>query len=216
MPGETPPPRKRWRWFKRGAIDLGDVAVQIIAVVLGILLALFINNRMTEHQQQSAVSEAMRAIRTELVANRAALHQSAARLIAMAANMQHSPGNQEQPARWCFQWDGWDGTNVANLTDSAYQTAIATQALSNMPFKQAHLIAQMYGHQHVTQKDFDLTQNRILMAGPQPLNVCITGVLGIVQDEHVLDSHYDPLIGRDKSAWPRSLPPPSPQSAAAK
>jgi len=181
------------------------VVVQFFAVVVGILLALLINDWVTQRQQQANVDEAMRAIHTELAANRTALHQSAAALTAMAANMQRSPGNLDQPARWCFQWDGWDGTNSANLTDSAYQTAIATHALSNMPFKQAQRIAQTYGHQHVTQKDFDLTQNRILMAGPQPLDVCITGVLDIVQDEHVLDSHYDPVIGPDKTAWPAPL-----------
>ncbi|MGN6788326.1 MAG: hypothetical protein ACTHJP_02180 [Rhodanobacteraceae bacterium] len=208
MPDAASPRRKRWRWLRREAIDLGDVFVQFFAVVIGILLALFINSRVTERQQQSAVSEAVRAIRTELAANRVALHQSAVRLTAMAADMQRSPGNQNQPARWCFQWDGWDGTNVANLTDSAYQTAIATQALSNMPFKQAQLVAQVYGHQHVKQKDFDLIQTKILVAGPQTLDVCITGVLGIAEDEHVLDAQYDPLIGPDKKAWP--TPPPNP------
>lgn len=171
-------------------------------MVVGILLALLINNRVTQRQQQTNVDEAMHAIRAELAANRAALHESAARLTAMVVDMQHSPGDRNQPPRWCFQWGGWDGTNTANLTDAAYLTAIATQALSNMPFKQAQQIAQVYGHQHVTQKDFDLTQNRILMAGPQTLDVCITGVLGIVQDERVLDFHYDSLIGPDKQAWP--------------
>jgi len=208
VPDATPLRRKRWRWLRREAIDLGDVFVQIFAVVIGILLALFINNRVTERQQQSAVSEAIRAMSTELAANRVALHESAARLTAMAADMQHSPGNQNGPARWCFQWDGWNGTNVANLTDSAYQTAIATQALSNMPFKQAQLIAQIYGHQHIKQKDFELIQTKILVAGPQTLDVCITGVLDIVEDEHVLDAQYDPLIGPDKKTWP--TPPPNP------
>lgn len=211
---ETPPGRKRWRWLKREAIDLGDVIVQIVAVVIGILLALFINNWVTQRQQQSTVSEAMRAIHTELVANRKALHQSATRLIAMAADMQHSPKNLKQPARWCFQWDGWDGTNAANLTDAAYQTAIATQAMSNMPFKQAQLVAQVYGHQRIVQKDTDMTQNKILVAGPQPLDVCITGIMGIVQDEQVLDAHYDPLIGPDKGKWPTPSSIPSGSTAS--
>lgn len=178
------------------------MVVQIFAVVVGISLALLINDWVTQRQQQKNVDEATRAIRAELAANRAALHQSAAALIAMAKTMQRSPTNQNQPARWCFQWGGWRGTNAANLTDAAYQTAIATQALSNMPFKQAQRIAQVYGHQHIAQNDFDLTQNRILLAGPQPLDVCITGILGVVQDEHLLDSHYDPVIGPDKQAWP--------------
>ena len=205
---ETPPKGNRWRWLKREAIDLGDVVVQIIAVVVGILLALFINDWVTQRQQQANVDEALRAIRAELAANRVSLHQSAARLTAMVVALRDSPKNRNQPARWCFQWDGWNGTNTPNLLDSAYQTAIATQALSYMPFKQAQRVAQVYGHQHIKQKDFDLIQTKILVAGPQTLDVCITGVLGIAEDEHVLDSQYDPLIGPDKMAWP--TPPANP------
>lgn len=215
MQEESPksPPRKQIGWLRREGIDLGDAIVQFFSVLLGVLLALLISQwndhrqqqekaQATMRQQQVEVQEAMRAIHAELAANRAALRQSAAALTAMAANMQRSRQNQNQPARWCFQWDGWAGTNAANLTDSAYQTAIATHALSNMPFKQAQRIAQTYGHQHVKQKDFDLIQNRILMAGPQPLDLCLKGVLGTVQDEHALDSQYDPVIGPDKAAWP--------------
>ncbi|MGH8184756.1 MAG: hypothetical protein ACREPH_13955 [Rhodanobacteraceae bacterium] len=187
--------------------------MQIISVVVGILLALFINDWVTQRQQQTAVDEAMRAIRKELTSNRAALHQSAMVLTSMVTALRSSPRNQNQPDHWCFQWDGWDGTNAANLVDSAYQTAIATQALAYMPFKQAQRVAQVYGHQHLKQKDFDMIQNKILVAGPQTLNMCITGVLGIVEDEHVLDTQYDPMIGADTTAWPTPASTASVQSA---
>lgn len=204
-------PRKRWRWLRRDAINLGDVVVQVFSVVVGILLALFINDRVMQRQQQQTVDEAMRAIHAELVANRAALHQSAAQLTAMAVAMRDSPGNQNESPRWCFQWDGWNGTNTANLVDAAYQTAIATLALSHMPFTQAQRVAQAYGHQRIHQNAFDMVHNRILVAGPQPLEVCLTGILGIIQDEHALDAMYGPLIGPDQTAWPTPLPPPSPR-----
>jgi type II secretory pathway pseudopilin PulG len=202
----TPPERKRWRWLRREAIDLGDVVVQIIAVVIGILLALLINNWVTQRQQRQSADEAMRAIRAELTANRAALHQSAKQLAAMAMTMQASPRNRNRPASWCYQWDGWAGTNTANLVESAYQVAVATQALSFMPFKQAQLVAQVYGHQHVEENDFNMIRDRVLIAGPLPLDVCLDGILGIVQDERALSDRYDPLIGPDQTAWPK---PPS-------
>lgn len=213
---ETPPTRRRLGWLKREAIDLGDVVVQVIAVVIGILLALFINNWVTRRQQHANVDEAMRAIHAELSANRSALHQSAAALTAMAVAMQASPQNLNQPARWCYQWDGWAGTNTANLVESAYQVAVATQALSYMPFKQAQAIAQVYGHQHVEQQDFAMIRNNVLVAGPQPLAICLAGIVGIVQDEHALNARYNPLIGPDRTAWPTPPVPEFPRTGASK
>ena len=46
------PDRKRWRWLRREAIDLGDVVVQIFAVVVGILLALLINDWVTQRSSK--------------------------------------------------------------------------------------------------------------------------------------------------------------------
>lgn len=213
---ETSPGRKRWRWIKRGAIDLGDVVVQIIAVVIGILLALFINNWVTERQQQSAVDEAMRAIKVELSANRVALHAHAKHMFEMAKAMQDAPDNQNQPPRLCFKWDKWRGIGGLNLTDAAYQTSIATQALANMPFKQAQTIAQVYGWQHYFQKGDDLVVS-LLTQHPESLDFCVGIIQEAGSDNLQLAEVYSKLIGPDTPALPepaaKGVPSPAPSTS---
>lgn len=79
----TVTPNHRFRWFRHDGIDLGDVVVQFLAVLLGVLFALLINqwndHRQQEaqaqaqmRQQQATVKEALRAIDVELAGNRAA------------------------------------------------------------------------------------------------------------------------------------------------
>ena len=197
-PASPQRPGRRWRWLRREAIDLGDVVVQIIAVVVGILLALFINNWSSRRQQEANVVEAMQAIRAELAANRDQLRRNAAYLFAMAKAMQDSPANKNQPPRSCGAWDKWSGTRGANLVDAAYQTAIATQALATMPFKHAVLVSQTYGWQHFFQKanDFEFT---LLTGRSQSLGSCVDLIRDMGNNELALDSAYSPLIGPDKA-----------------
>lgn len=207
---KLPPERKRWRWLKREAIDLGDVVVQVFSVVVGILLALAINDWVTQRQQQANVKEAMRAIRAELSANRVQLRSHAKHMFDMARAMQDSSANRNQPPRPCFLWDQWSGIGGLNLTDAAYQTAIATQALANMPFGQAQLVAQVYGWQHYFQKGSDLDIG-ILTQRPETLILCVGLVVDAGSANLQLDSVYSRLIGPDTAPLPK--PPPSPSSA---
>lgn len=195
-------PSRRWRWLRREAIDLGDVVVQIIAVVVGILLALFINNWSTQRQQQANVAEALQAMRAELAANRDQLRGSAAHLFAMAKAMQDSPANKNQLPRFCSEWDQWHGTGATNLVDAAYQISIATQALANMPFKHAELVSQTYGWQHLIQKanDFEVT---LLIGRSQSLNQCVDLIVDIGNNDLQLDFAYSRLIGPDKAPLPK-------------
>lgn len=187
------------------------MVVQIIAVVIGILLALFINNWVTQRQQQAAVSEAIRAIHAELSVNRTNLRAHAKHMFDMAKAMQNSPANRGQSPRPCFEWGEWGGIGGLNLTDAAYQTSIATQALANMPFKQAQTVAQVYGWQHYFQKgdEFDVG---ILTQHPQSLALCVGFVEEIGRNNLQLDALYSYLIGPDTGLLPK--PPPAPSSAS--
>jgi hypothetical protein len=206
---ETPAsaPRRRFRWLRRGAIDLGDVVVQIIAVVIGILLALLIDNWAADRQQQNAVDVAVRAIHAELAANRAALHKNAERLTRMATRVQNATENRNLAPRPCYEWPHWEGTGAVNLVDAAYQTAIATQALSHMPFEQAQRIAQAYGYQHFYQQAFSLFRNMLLK--PASASQCAAELESFNKNERLLDMAYTPLIGPDKAQWPTSPPNPA-------
>lgn len=200
-----PPPRKRLGWLRREGIDLGDAAVQFIAVVVGIVLGLFISQWSGHRHQQQAVNEAMRAIRAELVANRDALRKNAEYLYKAAAIIAKEPANQNQPPRACYQWNNWQGTSSANLTDAAYQTAIATQTLSYMPFEQAQRVAKVYGAQHNRKQGLSLLHDKLLLTGKHALGFCVAVLDSLAKNECLLDAAYNPLIGPDKAEWPVPL-----------
>lgn len=91
----------------------------------------------------------------------------------------------------------------ALITDGAYQTAIATQALAHMPFKQAHQVAEIYSHQRQYLKAFLFLQQNILMK-PQTLATCIKLEEGLgTHHDGQLARAYTPLIGPVKK-WPKS------------
>lgn len=210
-----PTPRKRMNWLRREGIDLGDAVVQFIAVLLGVLLALLISQwthhrqqQATAHaamlQQQATVKEAMHAIAVELASNRTALHRSVARLYAMAKQMHDAPENQKLPPRPCYMWAGWRRATglFLNLTDAAYQTAIATQAIAHMPFHQAHVVAEIYGGQQLFETGSGVLRNKILVARPQKLIACIGWIESMGTTEQSLNNAYTQLIGPDKTRWP--------------
>ena len=203
----TPGPRRRLRWLRRGAIDLGDVVVQVIAVVIGILLALLINNWATKRQQQNAVDVAVRAIHAELAANRTALRKNAERLNTMAMHLRNATENRKLAPRPCYEWPQWEGTGAVNLVDAAYQTAIATQALSHMPFEQAQRIAQAYGYQHFYQQAFSLFRSMFLT--PAAASQCVAELESFSRNERLLDTAYTPMIGPDRAKWPGAQPTPA-------
>jgi hypothetical protein len=194
------------RWLRREAIDLGDLLVQIIAVVVGILLALLINNWVTQRQQQATVDEAMRAIRAELMLNRADLRSYGRHMFDMAAAMQNAAANKNQPPKACYLWEGWNGIGGLAPIDAAYQTSIATQALANMPFEQAQLVAQVYGWQHYVLKGIDLDAS-LLMQQPHSLEFCAGVVEEIGRNAVRLDERYAKLIGPDPDAPSASATP---------
>ncbi|MEP6899503.1 MAG: hypothetical protein ABI870_13325 [Rhodanobacter sp.] len=192
--------------FRRETISLADVAVQIFSVVIGILLALFINNWETTRQQQSTVGEAVQAIRAELAANRIVLRDHAMQMFAMATRMRESSANKNQLPRPCFRWDEWHGIGGLNLVDAAYQTSITTQALANMPFKQAQLVSQIYGWQRYTLKGIDMDAP-LLFEQPQTLELCAGIVEEIGNNNLRLDADFARLIGPDTAAPPALLVP---------
>ena len=198
---DPPPTRPQISWFRRETISLADIAVQILSVVVGILLALIINGWNTAREQRAAVDEAMHAIRAELGVNRITLRNHARQMFDMATRMRESPANRNQPPRPCFEWDQWHGFGGLNLTDAAYQTSIATLAMAHMPFQQAQVVSQTYGWQRYSQKGVDLNAT-MLLEHSQSLALCAAWVEEIGQDDLRLDAHYARLIGPDTAVSP--------------
>jgi hypothetical protein len=185
------------------AINLGDVALQVVSVVAGILLALFIDNWNSERAERKTARFALEAIRAELSTNRVALRSHAERMRDMGRTMRGSAQNSGGPPRRCYEWAEWRGIGGLNLVDAAYQTALATQAFAHMPFAQASEVAQTYGWQRYFQKGFDLN-GALLMGNPQALEFCVGVIEGIARDDLQLDAEYARLIGKGDSVAPET------------
>ncbi|MGH8116344.1 MAG: hypothetical protein ACREP0_04480 [Rhodanobacteraceae bacterium] len=219
-PPESPPPepRNRGGWLRREGIDLGDAVVQFFSVLLGVLLALLIgqwtNHRQqqakaqaTSRQQQATVNEAMHAIHVELATNRSAIQNNYTLAQTAARRMYDSPANRKQPPRPCLDWDGADfdqGIWLSTiLTDAAYRTAIATQAIVHMPYQQAQTVAEVYGAQRELEATGSMLRGYLMSPNPNKLDVCIGWIESMAMSERMVsNSAYTLIIGPDKTKWP--------------
>lgn len=207
-----PKKRRRISWVRRDAVNLGEAAVQFFAVLAGVLVAFALTNWSTQNHQQAMAHKAMQAIRAELVANRTELRENAAAWYAVAKTMMAAPENHNPPARRpCYKWEGWGGYGGANITDAAYQTAIATQALAHMPFKQAHTVALVYSRQDAYHSARRFIGKHFVFGGAQPLATCVTGVILFGRHDRILARAYTPLLGPITAEWPPQPPIPGRQ-----
>lgn len=227
-PPKSPPPepRKRMGWLRRDGIDLGDAAVQFIAVLLGVLLALLINRwndqrmqqakaQAAQRQQQVEVHEATHAIRAELIANRTSLHRNAAYWHKHVLHVIDASKNLTSAApRHCYLLPGWTSnhTEVAPVTDAAYQTAIATHAMAHMPFQLAHRVARIYGFQKQQHKVQTFILRHFIFSGQRTLDICVGMMESFEKNNYLLSKTYTPLIGPDHTKWP--TPPPIPRNTS--
>lgn len=162
---------------------------------------MFINNWVTQRQQRANVHTAIEAVHAELAANRITVREDAAGLYRTAREMLDSPKNKSRSPRACYLWDQFQ-LHALVLTDAAYQAAISTQALADMPFKQAQRIAEAYGSQRSFMEGRSTFENRIVASGPQTLDMCVLWLQSDQQIDRGLDAAYAPLIGPDKLKWP--------------
>lgn len=170
-PGKIP-------WFRREPIDLGEVTVEIIAVVLGVLIAMAIGRWHEQNRDKETIDSALRAVRLELEHNLAVVGKFATRLETMSEQMRalNVPVSEapESGQRWgpCMSYEGWAGFVPPMLLDTAYEVAIATEALAKMPFNQASSIGRAYGTQRYIQKIYDKTGDLLFAIEPRPLGLC--------------------------------------------
>ena len=164
------PPRKAW--FERAPINLGELAVETIAVVIGILLALAIDGWFDARKDRETVDSALQSIRAEIARNREAALKHQRHLDAMAAAMERDNPADAAP-RPCSAWKGWMGIQEPMLLDTSYNVAIVTQALAKMPFAQASRIGEIYGGQHYVEKVYDKLGGILLNDRPMQLANCV-------------------------------------------
>lgn len=192
----APPPRKAW--FERAPINLGELGVETIAVVIGILLALTIDGWFDARKDRETVASALQSIRAEIARNREAALKHQRHLDAMAAAMERD-NPIDAPPRPCSAWKGWSGTQEPMLLDTAYNVAIVTQALAKMPFAQASRIGEVYGGQQYVQKVYDKLGALLLNDQPMQLPNCAGIARELARSSGTLAARYELLLQPDST-----------------
>ncbi len=135
-----------------------DFAVHIATVTLGILIALGLEALVEVHRNHELVEHARNLFRTEFAQNRATLEDDIARSAGIKAELegliqygsarlarQRAPFPALQPAR-----------RFAHAPATAWETAVATQALVHLPFPEAGAISAAQSKQ----VEFNALQDR--------------------------------------------------------
>jgi len=135
--------------FRREAISVAELGVQTFAVVLGILLALAIDDWRHDRETRETLAAAMSAVHAELEANDREITQTDERLHKLVDALKIDEKTAATKQRPCNEYDDWNGIGVPVLLDAAYQTTIATQVFAHTDFSRAQTIAEAYGRQHL-------------------------------------------------------------------
>jgi len=128
------------RIFKKEEISWAALALEVFSVTLSVLVALAIGDWNEERQQRKQVGQALQGITAECESNRRRLEGRLTYYIALRNELQRKIEEQGADAP-AFPLEGWRGFQPALLRDSAYRTAVATEAFSRMDFRLADAIA---------------------------------------------------------------------------
>jgi hypothetical protein len=140
---QEPQPDSPSRWLRLGHLSLSDLLVETFSVLLGVLLALLINNVVQARQTRHKVAEAQSSIRAELEGDRK-------RLTVMNEYYHLINGKLDQaqkaqhPLAHCDDLPEWKGLITPLLLHASYDSAASSGVFADMPFGQTSRIAGLY------------------------------------------------------------------------
>lgn len=143
LPPEKPSVPAPSRWLRLGHLSLSDLLVETFSVLLGVLLALLINNQVQARQTAHKVAEAQASIRAELLADRQ-------RLVTIAGyyhgiNQQlDAAAKAGHPVAHCDDLAEWKGLITPLLVRASYDTAAGSGVFADMKFEDTSRIAGLY------------------------------------------------------------------------
>ena len=123
-----------------------DLAVQSAMIVLSVLLALAASNWADARKQQRLGDQALQSFAQEIRANRARVarllpyHDS----LAVAARKADSVRSVHSYADWQHAYPAWSGFAPPDLTTAAWQSALATGALTNIRYDRVAALSNVY------------------------------------------------------------------------
>jgi len=140
---QEPLPDSSRRWLRLGHLSLSDLLVETFSVLLGVLLALLINNVVQARQTRHKVEEAQASIRAELEGDRKRLAVMNDYYHLINSKLEAAEKAQ-QPLAQCDDLAEWKGLITPLLLRASYDTAASSGVFADMPFAQTSRIAGLY------------------------------------------------------------------------
>lgn len=136
-------------------IPWGTLALETFSIVLGVLLALGVNEWREQRATDARVAVALHSIHAELSWNRDFLQHRLQYYARMAQTLDSLETAHPEIPLSSMNVQGWRGLSPPVLRASSYDAAIATEALVEMDFEIANAIAQVYHVQAFYMKAVD-------------------------------------------------------------
>jgi hypothetical protein len=118
-----------------------DFLIHIVIVTIGILIALGLEQLVEMHHRHRLADEAVAGFRRELADDRKAMDEVMEAMPRLQTDIDAEIANLEGPAPREIRYPGFT-YNV--ISTASWETAVATQALAELPYEEAHKFAEAY------------------------------------------------------------------------
>ncbi|MEM6337751.1 MAG: hypothetical protein AAF752_14365 [Bacteroidota bacterium] len=171
------------------------LSLEVGSIVFAVLLALGANAWYQHVQEQQLVRSVLANIRAELTHNTEAVEQALSYHESIADTLARVRFSEEPAGS--FDLRGvWQGAQVPDFKDSAYETAVVTGTLALMEFETGSRLASLYKQQHTVEHLFERYLEALLISPGDPeRTTLIVGMMAgdIVLGEQALLGSYEEM-----------------------
>ena len=138
------------QFFKKNNFSLGIFFVEVFSIIFGVLLALGVNELRQSHNDNQLVNTALKSISIEIQRNKDFLDNRLPYYDSMTNNIDSLININGKDVPFSeIKVPGFSGINPPLLRNSSLQTAISTQAFSNIDYSLADQISWVYSFQEI-------------------------------------------------------------------
>ncbi|GEM_PF-2256771 len=127
--------------------SIKDFLLHIVIVTIGILIALGLEQLVEAHHRAHLAHDAVEGFRRELTSDSADIKEVVDSNAAVRAKIDEWIADLTSASP--HEMDKYPGVHFNILSTASWDTAMATQALSELPYERAHLYAAAYASLHI-------------------------------------------------------------------
>lgn len=190
------------------AKSAGALALELLMICVGVFLGLQVDQWREGRAKAELAHRTLANFRDEITANRAAIagvllyHHAMDDSLRRLVNRRYASGARTTFAD-VFQRTGYDGSKTRDLQTTAYDLAIATQALGELPPDLGLRVARVYTRQRALSTFQDQFGQSVIVSTPAPRDDYTRLSVILQQGMHEIGHEEDQLV----AAYDSVLPP---------